>query len=314
MEIIREVNNYQSSDKPLHLDLGNFDGVHLGHRRLITEMVNRARINNGLAAAFIFEPHPSKIINPDQSPKLLINLGRKSEFLGRLGLDILIYNSFTPEISRWTPEEFVERILIKRLKVKEVFIGFNYSFGHKGLGDPPLMVKYGLKYNFQVHIIPPVLFEGEIVSSSAIRRLLEAGNITGARDMLTYSPIIEGKVIEGEHRGLRLGFPTANLEYDQDLSIPGRGVYAAFAWVRGNKHRAVVNIGQKPTFHKVYPTSVEVHLLDFAQDIYGETVKLEFLEKIRDEQRFASVEELVKQIKLDCEKAAFITSLAGIEP
>ena len=310
MEIIREINNYQPTDKPLQLALGNFDGVHLGHRRLITEMVNRARINNGLAAAFIFEPHPSKIINPEHAPKLLINSGRKSELLSRLGLDILIYNSFTPEISRWTPEEFVERILIKGLKVKEVFIGFNYSFGYKGLGDPPLMVKYGLKYNFQVHIIPPVLYEGEVVSSSAIRRSLEAGNITGAKAMLTYSPIIEGKVIEGEHRGSRLGFPTANLEYDQDLVIPGKGVYAAFAWVRGNKYKAVVNIGQKPTFHQVYPTSVEVHLLDFAQDIYGEMVGLEFLEKIRNEQRFASIEELVKQIKLDCEKAAFITSLA----
>ncbi|MDD3268154.1 MAG: bifunctional riboflavin kinase/FAD synthetase [Syntrophomonadaceae bacterium] len=310
MEIIREIDNYISNGKPLYLALGNFDGVHRGHQKLIAELVNRAKANQGRAAAFIFEPHPAKVLNPERAPKMLAAPERQAELFQDAGLDVLIYNAFTRDIACWSPDEFVEKILVKRLQVQEAFVGFNYSFGHKGAGTPQLLEQLGSKYNFKVNIIAPVEVDGEVVSSSLVRQALERGDIDFARRMLGYYPMIEGQVIQGERRGSTIGFPTANLGISADLNVPAKGVYAARAVIGNNTYKAAVNIGSKPTFHAEYPVSVEAHLLDFKEDIYGKQLRLFFIQKIRDEQKFNGIDELVQQINLDRLQAKQIVSLS----
>jgi len=299
MQVIRELDNYEPDGRGLYLALGNFDGVHLGHQQLLHELVAQARSEGGRAAAFIFEPHPSRVLAPERAPNLLVTVDRKAELLGAAGLDILIYNSFTMDMARTSPREFVENILVKKLGVRQVYVGFNYTFGHKGAGTPELLENLGYEYGFGVRVIPPVEVDGELVSSSLIRSYLEKGEITTAGKLLGYYPMIEGLVVAGEKRGSTIGFPTANLAVPADLSIPNRGVYAARAEVDGKTYKAAINIGNKPTFHAEYPICVEAHLIDFHENIYGKQVRLFFRRKIRDEQKFAGVEELMAQIARD---------------
>jgi riboflavin kinase/FMN adenylyltransferase len=203
----------------------------------------------------------------------------------------------------------VERILVDRLGVKEVFVGFNYSFGHKGAGNPELLKQLGKKYNFAVNIISPVTLDGEVISSSLVRSALDAGDIEYASRLLGYCPTVGGIVVSGEKRGgAKMGFPTANLEFNSDLNIPATGVYAARVWIDEVSYKAVINIGRKPTFHEVYPVSIEAHLMNFTENIYGKYIKIDFLQKIRDERKFNSLEELVEQIKIDCNTADSIAS------
>ena len=308
MQVVRGIENFKPGEKPIYLALGNFDGLHQGHQRLIRELVEAARSGGGIAAAFVFEPHPMKVLFPERSMKLLVSTECKAELMAKLGLDLLIYNNFTLDISRCSPEEFVQRILINKLNCKQVFVGFNYTFGHKGAGTPDLLQELGKKHGFAVRIIAPVEINGEVISSSLIRQALASGDIERARTMLGYAPVLEGQVIEGERRGSTIGFPTANIGVSSAQNIPGKGVYAARAEVNERIFQAVVNIGSKPTFHKEYPISVEAHLIDFQDDIYGEKLRLCFIKKIRDERRFNNVEELVQQIALDRDKAREIAS------
>ncbi|MGE5390023.1 MAG: bifunctional riboflavin kinase/FAD synthetase [Deltaproteobacteria bacterium] len=299
MLVIREVDNYTADGRSLYLALGNFDGVHLGHQQLIRELVAQSRNEGGRAAAFIFEPHPSRVLAPDRAPNLLVTADRKAELLRESGLDILIYNSFTMDMARTSPREFVENILVNKLGVRQVYVGFNYTFGHKGAGTPQILEELGHEYGFGVRIIPPVEVDGEVVSSSLIRSYLEKGQIEVAVKLLGYYPMIEGLVVQGEKRGSTIGFPTANLAVPADLSIPNRGVYSARAEVEAKIYKAAVNIGNKPTFHADYPICVEAHLIDFAGDLYGKQVRLFFRHKIRDEKKFSGVEELMAQIARD---------------
>ncbi|MGI5920621.1 MAG: bifunctional riboflavin kinase/FAD synthetase [Syntrophomonadaceae bacterium] len=309
MKVINGIENYITNDKPVYLALGNFDGVHLGHKYLIDATVARAHEQNGIAAALIFEPHPAAVLFPDKAPKLLITQARKTELLEELGLDVLIYTPFTLEIARWSPEQFVTSILINTLRIKEAFVGFNYSFGNRGSGTPELLAELGHKYGIGVNIIPPVTVNGETVSSSLIRQAILAGNISLARAMLGHWPTIEGTVIEGEHRGRLIGFPTANLGVESGLIVPGKGVYSACTVIDGQFFTSVVNIGNKPTFHREYPTSIEAYIINFAGNIYGKQLRLFMLEKIRDEKRFNNVDELIAQIKNDCQQACSISEL-----
>ncbi len=304
MRVIDGIENYQE-DFPLYLVLGNFDGVHLGHRQLILSAVQKAHQNVGKAAAFIFEPHPAQVLFPEKAPKLLVDPESKTALFEKCGLDILIYNPFTLQIASWTPREFVEKILVNSLHVREVFVGFNYSFGSRGSGTPETLQELGRKYGFEVNIISPVMIDEEVVSSSLIRQLLEQGNVKKAFHMLGYLPFLKGTVIQGEQRGSKIGFPTANLGVEANYTIPGNGVYAATATIEGDEkiYKSVVNIGSKPTFHDNYPISIEAHILDYQQDIYGKTVVLRFVDKLRDERRFASLEKLTEQIHLDIQAA-----------
>jgi len=308
MQIVREIENFKAGIEPIYLALGNFDGLHKGHQKLINETVAAARNGNGIAAAFVFEPHPIKVLFPERAPKLLVTTQHKAELMEKLGLDLLIYNSFTLAISKCSPEEFVQNILVDKLNIKQAFAGFNYTFGHRGAGTPELLQELGKKHGFGVKVIPPVEVDGQVVSSSLIRKALDGGDIKQARVMLGYDPMLEGQVIEGERRGRTIGFPTANLAVSNELNVPGKGVYAARAQIKDRIFQAVVNIGSKPTFHEEYPISIEAHLIDFHDDIYGETMCLYFIDKIRDERRFNNVEELVGQISKDRDRAKQIAS------
>jgi riboflavin kinase / FMN adenylyltransferase len=191
MQVIREVENYKKSVLPVYLALGNFDGIHLGHQRLLSDCVSKAHANNGISAAFIFDPHPSHFLSPDQVPRILTDVPSKSILLEQLGIDMLILNTFTPEISHWSPREFIENILVKSLSVREVFVGFNYSFGHKGLGTPEMLKELGSEYGFAVNIIPPVIVNGNVVSSTLIRRAFIAGDVKAVQNLLGYNDLIK---------------------------------------------------------------------------------------------------------------------------
>jgi riboflavin kinase/FMN adenylyltransferase len=311
MEIIRELDSFKTTDAPVYLALGNFDGVHKGHQQLINKLVEKARLNEGTAAAFIFEPHPIQVLNPAQAPDLINTAAIKAQLLQQLGIDVLIYHSFTPQIAQCSPRQFVEEYLLARLGVQEVFIGFNYSFGYKGAGTPELLEAYGTEYGFAVNIIAPVEVEGVTVSSTFIRKMLSEGNIAKARTLLGYYPILEGIIIKEEGRGAAIGFPTANLRVEKGIQMPAQGVYAAFASLDGEIHKAVVNIGTKPTFHEEYPLSVEAHIIDFNKNIYGQTLRLYLVKNIRKERKFSGIDELVKQIAQDKAEAYQILLKSG---
>ncbi|MGI6435433.1 MAG: bifunctional riboflavin kinase/FAD synthetase [Syntrophomonadaceae bacterium] len=304
MRIVREIEKYNSSKEPLYLALGNFDGLHRGHQQLMREAVKQAGCNGGLAAAFIFEPHPVKVLFPQKDFKLLVAGEMKSELLEALGLDLVIYNSFSREIAGWTPEEFVKRVLVDSLAVKAVFVGFNHSFGHKGAGTPLMLQELGNRYGFKTYIIPPVKYHDKVISSTLIRQAIEAGDIELANHMLGYYFVVEGQVIAGEKRGREMGFPTANLGIHPDLVTPGKGVYAAWGQVGEKMIKAVVNIGSKPTFHPDYPVVIEAHLLDWAGDLYGGRLRLHFTRKLRDERKFNGLDELAQQIARDRNQAS----------
>ncbi len=306
MQVVLGMENYRPANQDLFLALGNFDGVHLGHQSLINNVIARKNEAGGIAGAFIFEPHPAQILIPDRMPLLLASPQRKARLLEKCGLDLLIYSPFSREIAAWTPEEFARDFLVNQLQIKEVFVGFNYSFGHKGVGTPQLLQLLGQEYGFEVHIIAPVKEDGEVVSSTLIRNALEKGDINRAAKMLGYRPVLDGVVVEGERRGRQLGFPTANIGIDKLYNIPAKGVYAAQACINDDKYHAVLNIGSKPTFHEEYPISIEAHLMDFSGDIYGQAISIRLIEKIRDERRFDSLEQLVEQIGKDRDQAARI--------
>jgi len=307
MHTVMGIENFSDKTRPVYLALGNFDGVHKGHQSLIRQLVKRASNNDGQAVAFIFEPHPAQILTPDRAPRLLITPCRKAKLLEQMGLDVLIYHPFTREIAAWSPDQFVEKMLIQELKIREVFVGFNYTFGHRGAGTPELLQQMGERHGFGVNIIPPVEYGGETISSSLVRKSLEEGDVKTACQLLGYYPVLEGIVVEGEHRGSAIGFPTANIGVENIYNVFGKGVYAAQARVGDKNYHCVVNIGSKPTFHEEYPLSIEAHLMDFSGDLYGQNICLILLEKLRDEKRFDSLEDLVAQISRDRDKALEIS-------
>ncbi len=315
MQVIYGIENYKKVDAPCYLALGNFDGVHQGHQQLIKSMVKKARENQGFAAAFMFDPHPSRILNPKNHALMLINNESKNRLMAELDMDAVIYEPFTLEIARWSPERFVQDILVERFQVKEVYIGFNHSFGHKGQGKPETLSELGRQYGFDVSVIPPVIIEEQVVSSSCVRKALGKGNIPRAKHMLGYYPFVEGEVVHGDKRGGdKLGFPTANINIGTDCAFPGKGVYAAKTLINGQLHDSVVNIGVVPTFKQAGVISIESHILDFEQEIYGEPIRIYFIEKIRDEKKFNGIDELVAQISQDVESGRQIASQALVEP
>ncbi|QGT99217.1 FMN adenylyltransferase [Candidatus Syntrophocurvum alkaliphilum] len=302
MEVIKHIDEYKGIE-PVYLALGNFDGVHLGHQKLLKSLVTKAKRNGYKPAAFIFEPHPNKVLTPDKAPRLLVTSERKAKLLKKLGIELLIYTPFTREIAKCSPYDFVENILVKKFKVKEVFIGFNYSFGYKGVGNSQLLSDLGKEFGFRVNVTLPVKIEDKVVSSSLIRKALENGDINLAIKMLGYLPVLEGQVIKGEQRGSQIGFPTANININPEVNLPANGVYAAKAVIENKRYNCVVNIGRKPTFHDDYPTSVEAHIIDFNQNLYDKFITLCFIDKIRNEKRFNGINELIAQIEKDRQKA-----------
>lgn len=281
--------------------IGNFDGVHVGHQELLRRTVARARAAGRLAVALTFSPHPVRFFSPGARFFEITPLPEKAELIGASGIDVLVVESFGGDVGRMAPEEFARAILAGRLRAREVVVGYDFTFGRNRSGSPTLLAELGRSLGFEVEIVPPVVLRGTIVSSTRIRELLLAGRVREAEELLRRPYRVSGPVVRGAGRGRKLGFPTANVAVTQDL-VPLPGVYVVEAEIAGRRHAAVANVGFNPTFGE-NSLGVEVHLLDFEGDLYGQEVAVLFRDRIRDERKFRSAEELVRQIRKDVQFA-----------
>ena len=284
--------------EPCVLALGNFDGVHLGHRRLLEHGLGHAVRLGVELSVLIFEPHPLKVLFPDREIKLLSTPGERLIYLEAIGVQTVYSLPFTREMADTSPEQFVEKMLLP-LGVVHVVVGFNYSFGAQGKGNTELLKALGKKYGFGVSVLQAQTLGGQVISSSSIRTALLHGNIILASSLLGRLPCLRGTVVHGEERGRQLGYPTANILPAEDYLIPKRGVYAVWADLDGKHVSGMMNIGIKPTFHDAYATMVEVHFFDFSKDLYGREILVQIVERLRDERKFKGVNELMTQLKND---------------
>ncbi len=303
MKIYRTWQGLRHKHSDIVAGLGNFDGVHIGHQRLISGLVAEAGMIGGTSTVFTFHPHPLEVLTGKAPPRLLPQKA-KEETIRRLGVNVLLLAPFTLEFASLTPDQFVERILLRELGVRSVFIGYNYTFGLGGRGTAETLVNWGRRHGFKVFVIPPVTVDGMPVSSTLIRGLLADGDVAGAKKLLGYYPFVEGMVVAGDRRGRTLGFPTANLRLEEGVMAPANGVYAVKVQVDGGNYPGVANIGIKPTFNGFNcRPEMEVHLLDFQGDLYGKQIKVFLTGRLREEKRFSSPGELVEQIRLDISRA-----------
>ena len=301
MKIVRGTKNISSPFTYPVVALGNFDGVHVGHQILFKKAAEIASEKKGTAIAFTFEPHPLKVIAPEKVPPLLTHFHKKMELIEACNIDSVICADFTRQFADQRPRDFSENILKGKIGAKEVVVGFDYAFGRGREGTIPYLKKMGEEFGFVVHVVDPFQLDGLTVSSSHVRELIEAGNMESARKFLGRHYSIVGPVISGHKTGQAIGFPTANIDTSK-VQIPGTGVYAVRMIYQNNSFDAVANIGFNPTFHRDR-LSVEVHIFDFNQVIYGKEVEVEFISRIRSEIEFKSKDELVVQIKKDIEEA-----------
>jgi riboflavin kinase / FMN adenylyltransferase len=279
--------------------LGNFDGVHLGHREIIRRTVESAHSKDRDALVYTFDPHPRLVLGKAPDVPRITPPRERAEILEGLGIDVLILAEFTKEFANQAPQEFIRDILMEELGARNIFIGENYRFGKNRSGSAEALKHMAPELGFQAHVVRPVMWGGEIVSSSRIRRHLLNGEMTEANALLGRSFIIEGRVIHGHHRGKKIGFPTANIKPEVKLHPP-EGVYAVFCKVDDRIHLGVMNIGYNPTF-KDKRVSYEVHILDFAGDIYGRTIRVYLIERLREERTFENIDALKMQIARDVE-------------
>jgi len=291
----------QSWHQPV-LALGNFDGLHRGHMKIVDRVRRRAGERGGAPVAMTFDPHPPRIVRPDKAPPLLMTPAQRLEAFARSGMQGVAVIRFSAEMSRWEPEEFVRRVLVEWLRTVEVWVGANFLFGHDRTGNFSLLRSLGARYGFRAEKIDPVRYKDFVVSSTRIRRLVAEGRVDEAGALLGHHYFVDGVVVEGDRRGRTIGFPTANLEVENEL-LPPRGVYATLATVDGQAVPSVTNIGQRPTFGDAGRDVVEAHLLDVQRDLYGERLRLAFLQRMRDERPFADVDALREQIEADIRHA-----------
>lgn len=283
---------------------GNFDGVHRGHQTLVAAAIGDARASGGTAVVLTFEPHPSRVLSPDRAPASLITLEQKAELLAGMGVDKLAVLPFDQELSRQTPEVFARLVLRQALGACVVVVGAGFRFGQGRSGDVAALSRLGVALGFRVHGLDPVLHEGAPISSTRIREALARGAVAAAGQMLGRSFFVDGEVVRGDGRGRSLGFPTANLAVSNE-ALPGAGVYAG--WCRRMKQgcgweAAVVNVGRRPTFGGG-ETRVEAHLLDHEGELYGERLRLRFIDRLREERTFSGAVALAEQIQRDLAQA-----------
>jgi len=284
------------------LALGNFDGLHRGHAKILDRVRRRAGERGGTPAAMTFDPHPPRVVRPDKAPPLLMTTAQRLEALGRAGMQGVAVVRFTHEMSRWDPETFVRTVLVEWLHVVEVWVGANFLFGHDRAGTFTVLRGLGTRYGFRAEKIDPVRYKDFVVRSTRIRRLVGEGRVDEAGALLGHHYFLDGTVVRGARRGREIGFPTANLQTANEL-LPPAGVYATTASVDGIEYPSVTNVGMRPTFGDVDRLQVETHLLDGARDLYDVNLRLSFVQRLRDERRFADVDALRAQIEADCRAA-----------
>jgi riboflavin kinase / FMN adenylyltransferase len=286
---VTKLPNAQPRDR--HVAIGVFDGVHKGHQAVI----------NGADTVLTFDPHPLSVINPDAAPKLIMPFDVKRDVIDGLGVEELVVIPFDQDFMRIPAEEFISQILLERLGAKQVSVGENFRFGAKAKGTPEMLAE---RDEFETRVVPLVEVDGETVSSSRIRALIAAGEVDSAMRCLGAPFMVEGEVVEGDRRGRELGFPTANLVPDDHLVVPGHGVYAAFA----NGRPSAVNVGVRPMFETGRGLLIEAYLIDFEGDLYGRNLRIAFVERLRGERRFPSVEDLIAQMHRDVDDAREIAA------
>lgn len=285
-----------------YVAIGTFDGVHLGHQELLRNLVEAAAADGVPAVVVTFDRHPLEVLRPELAPPALTHPAQKQSIFAGFGIDGLCCLPFTPDLARVPAERFVREYLVGGLGLKGVFIGYNFTFGHRGLGTPRLLEEMAGDYGYFVRVLPPFRVAGQVVSSTRIRRLIGEGRVAEAAALLGRPFQVRGRVIRGDGRGHEIGIPTANLNLAPRLALPARGVYAAR--VRGGdlSSPGVVNVGVRPTFVGE-ELRFEVHLLDFAGDLYDRTLEVDLIDRIRDERRFDGVEALTRQIRADISRA-----------
>jgi riboflavin kinase/FMN adenylyltransferase len=284
------------------LALGNFDGLHRGHMKIIDRVRRRAGERGGTPAAMTFDPHPPRVLRPDKAPSLLMTKEQKIEALARSGMHGVAVVRFTEALSQWDPETFVRTVLVEWLHVVEVWVGANFLFGHDRAGNYSVLRSLGARHGFRAEKIDAVRYKDFVVSSTRVRRLLAEGRVDEAAALLGHHYFIDGRVVRGAGRGRELGFPTANLETANEL-LPPSGVYATTATIDGVLRPSVTNIGLRPTFGDVDRLVVETHVLDDSADLYDRAIRLSFVQRLRDERAFADVDALRAQIDADCRAA-----------
>jgi riboflavin kinase/FMN adenylyltransferase len=289
--------------KPV-IALGNFDGVHLGHQAIFRQVVARAQEIGGTSMVFTFEPHPLQALAPEKAPPLLTVFEQKMRLIASLGVEVGIRASFTETFARQQPIDFIREVLCQAIGVHDLIVGYDFRFGHHRAGTTALLQEQAARFGYRVTVVSAITQGGMVVSSSNIRRLLQEGQVEVAAHMLGRYYAIEGPVVEGHRRGAALGFPTANVQPINTV-IPRTGVYAVRVTWDNQHHLGVANVGSNPTFGN-QDLSVEAHLFNFAANLYGVTIQVEFIKRIRDEQKFASANELAAQIARDVQRARAI--------
>lgn len=283
------------------LTVGNFDGLHLGHRKILRGVVERARATGALAAAVTFDPHPLKVLRPGEAPPLIATLPQRLAGLEQLGLDAVLVLRFDVELSRLSPEEFVLGILVEKLGLSAILVGQNFRFGHQQAGDVRLLGELGRRFGFKVESVPPVVVRREVVSSTAIRQAVQEGRVERAARLLGRPFMLSGKIRSGSGRGAQLVFPTLNLDPEQELR-PAIGVYATETRVCGRLYRSATNVGVRPTFDGKGLT-IESHLFDFSEKVAAGPMEVFFWKRLREERKFSGPEALRAQITKDLARA-----------
>jgi riboflavin kinase/FMN adenylyltransferase len=308
MEIILGIDQLKRPFNNPIVTLGNFDGVHLGHQTIFGKVKEEAQKKNGEAVVITFEPHPLKVLSPKTGPPLLTPFRKKMMLIEKAGIETVLCIEFTLGFSKISPFDFIKDILIEKVKAKKIVVGYNYHFGRKQRGDVEILKQVCKLFQVDVEVIEPLRIGSTTVSSSKIRELIKEGEVEEASKLLGRNYPVIGKVVQGAKRGQTLGFPTANLEISEEL-YPKKGVYAVEVVWNQQFLNGLANVGRNPTFLPAQakegtPLSVEVYILNFHQDLYGEEIQVNFKKRIRDETRFNSPSELMEQIRKDVEWAS----------
>ncbi|MFC1889102.1 bifunctional riboflavin kinase/FAD synthetase [Thermodesulfobacteriota bacterium] len=301
MKLIREIGNLKGVLVYPVVTLGNFDGVHLGHRHIFDQVIARARQAEGESVVYTLDPHPMKVLKPGSNLPLITSTSRKIELIESCGIDVVICDHFSEHFAERSPEQFVRDILVNGIRAREVLVGDDYRFGRGRSGDIKMLADLGREFGFDVAAAEQVEIDGVPVRSTRIREMVRRGDVDGAAKLLGRPYILTGTVTRGAGRGKTIGFPTANLETTDEL-IPATGVYAGLVMLGGNRFGGAINLGTNPTFDgKTF--SIEVYILDFSREIYGETMEIHFVSRLRDEMPFGSPDELCRQIDHDVSRA-----------
>lgn len=303
MTVLHAISELRSVRGPVALAIGVFDGVHRGHQEVIRAALEFAGQHGGSAVVMTFDPHPLRILRPEAAPNLLCSTAHKLRILGGLGVQTVLLCPFDRDFAQTPPRDFIEPLARSCRPLGYVSVGYTWRFGRGGTGDIHLLMDEGQKFGFGVYGVPPVRLGGEVVSSTAVRDAVAAGDFARAREFLGRDYTVFGRVIEGNKLGRKLGFPTANLDIETEQLPPG-GVYAVRATLNGEWLPAVANLGHRPTVAGAgAPLSLEVHLIDFSGEIYGRDMEVSFVARLRQEQKFAGIDELRRQIAADLEEA-----------